>query len=144
MLGLVKVDHERFNTLKLTAASREVLRGERRLSLRRQSAQAVMRRNERRDRTRAAAAVDAAEADTANAANPAVFEALREWRRATAKEHGVPAYTVFHDSTLRELAARLPQSLEALRGISGIGATKLERYGSALLDVMRTVIVPIA
>jgi len=142
MLGLVKVDHERFNTLKLTEASREVLRGERRLSLRRQITQAVMRRNERRDRTRAVA--DAIEAEAANAANPAVFEALREWRRATAKEHGVPAYTVFHDSTLRELAARLPQSLEALRGISGIGATKLERYGSALLDVMRTVIVPIA
>jgi superfamily II DNA helicase RecQ len=45
---------------------------------------------------------------------------------------------------LRELAATLPQSIEALHGISGIGATKLERYGSALLDVMRTVIVPIA
>jgi ATP-dependent DNA helicase RecQ len=69
--------------------------------------------------------------------NPGVFAALRSWRRDMAKEHGVPAYTIFHDSTLRELAGRLPGSLDELRGISGIGATKLERYGSALLDVMQ-------
>lgn len=54
-----------------------------------------------------------------------------------AKQHGVPAYTIFHDSTLQELAGRLPRSLDELRGISGIGATKLERYGEALLDVMQ-------
>ncbi len=67
----------------------------------------------------------------------AVFEALRGWRRDMAKEHGVPAYTIFHDSTLLELADRLPSSLEELRGITGIGATKLERYGLALLEVMQ-------
>jgi ATP-dependent DNA helicase RecQ len=65
-----------------------------------------------------------------------VFEALRDWRRAVAKEHGVPAYTIFHDSTLRELASRMPQSLSELRGVTGIGATKLERYGAALLEIM--------
>jgi ATP-dependent DNA helicase RecQ len=131
MLGLVRVDHERFNTLKLTPASREVLRGDRRLSLRRHVARPTSRRNERRDRTRVAVP-----GDTAHAGGR-VFDALRDWRRTVAKEHGVPAYTVFHDSTLRELATRLPQSLEDLRGIAGIGATKLERYGTALLDVMQ-------
>jgi len=136
MHGLVKVDHERFNTLRLTEASREVLRGERRLSLRRQAAKPVSRRGERRaiDKTRIGAtnlsAVDAG-------GNAIVFEALRSWRRDTAKEHGVPAYTIFHDSTLLELADRQPSSLDELRDITGIGATKLERYGIALLEVMQ-------
>jgi ATP-dependent DNA helicase RecQ len=76
-------------------------------------------------------------ADDAVGANAIVFEALRGWRRDMAKEHGVPAYTIFHDSTLHELAGRLPRSLDELRDISGIGATKLERYGTALLDVMQ-------
>ena len=147
MLGLVKVDHERFNTLRLTEASREVLRGERRLSLRRQAARPVSRRGERRavDRTRVAGAgmvalagdgTNGAADDVANA-NAIVFEALRGWRRDVAKEHGIPAYTIFHDSTLHELAGRLPRSLDELRSISGIGATKLERYGTTLLDVMQ-------
>ena len=132
MHGLVKVDHERFNTLRLTETSREVLRGERRLSLRRQVAKPVSRRGERR-------AVDKARITaTPDSANAIVFEALRGWRRDMAKEHGVPAYTIFHDSTLLELAERLPSSLDDLRDISGIGATKLERYGEALLEVMQT------
>jgi ATP-dependent DNA helicase RecQ len=137
MLGLVKVDHERFNTLRLTEASREVLRGQRRLSLRRQVARPVSKRNERKDRTRVAANGVIGVAADAGAANMTVFEALRGWRRDVAKEHGVPAYTIFHDSTLHELAGRLPRSLDELRSISGIGATKLERYGTALLDVMQ-------
>jgi ATP-dependent DNA helicase RecQ len=145
MLGLVKVDHERFNTLRLTEASREVLRGERRLSLRRQVARPVARRGERRavDRTRVAGVGVVGLAGAGEAAggaveaNAIVFEALRGWRRDMAKEHGVPAYTIFHDSTLHELAGRLPRSLDELRSISGIGATKLERYGTALLDVMQ-------
>jgi ATP-dependent DNA helicase RecQ len=132
MDGLVKVDHERFNTLRLTEASREVLRGERRLSLRRQPAKPVSRRGERR-------AVDKARITaTPDSANAIVFEALRGWRRDMAKEHGVPAYTIFHDSTLLELAERLPNSLDDLRDISGIGATKLDRYGEALLEVMQS------
>jgi ATP-dependent DNA helicase RecQ len=148
MHGLVKVDHERFNTLRLTEASREVLRGERRLSLRRQVAKPVSRRGERRtiDKTRVAAiAAAGASAVAAGGSaggsaggNAIVFEALRGWRRDMAKEHGVPAYTIFHDSTLLELADRLPSSLEELRDITGIGATKLERYGIALLEVMQS------
>ncbi|HWM65344.1 MAG TPA: DNA helicase RecQ [Steroidobacteraceae bacterium] len=149
MHGLVKVDHERFNTLRLTAASREVLRGERRLSLRRQEAKPISRRGERRaiDKTRlgrigaagmGAGATAGSGAGAINTANAIVFEALRGWRRDMAKEHGVPAYTIFHDSTLLELADRLPSSLDELRDITGIGATKLDRYGVALLEVMQT------
>ncbi|HEV7714078.1 MAG TPA: HRDC domain-containing protein, partial [Steroidobacteraceae bacterium] len=71
--------------------------------------------------------------------NEIVFQALREWRKGVAKEHGVPAYTVFHDATLQELSRVLPRSLDDLRGITGIGATKLDRYGAALLDLVREI-----
>jgi ATP-dependent DNA helicase RecQ len=66
-----------------------------------------------------------------------LYEALREWRRATAREHNVPAYTVFHDSTLAEIARQLPQSALQLRGIAGVGEAKLGRYGVQLLDLVR-------
>jgi ATP-dependent DNA helicase RecQ len=134
MLRLVRVDHERFNTLRLTEASRAVLKGERQLRLRR-SVKAVPKRPERRliDKTRVGAeATELAELDEV------VYEALRTWRREVSKEHGVPAYTVFHDSTLRELARVRPKSLIELRTISGIGATKLERYGEALLTTLES------
>jgi ATP-dependent DNA helicase RecQ len=139
---LVRVDSERFNTLRLTEASREVLRGERRLSLRRQTT-AALSRNERRGRGRGSANGTAiggqasASARGGDVVDASVFEALREWRRGIAKEHGVPAYTVFHDSTLRELASKLPRSAVDLRAITGIGATKLERYGAALLEILQ-------
>jgi ATP-dependent DNA helicase RecQ len=150
MLGLVKVDHERFNTLRLTEAAREVLRGQRRLNLRRH-ADRPAKRGERRviDKIRLSGVLAAngtpdvtgligsGDGTVGTADGTEVFEALRGWRREMAKEHGVPAYTIFHDSTLRELAGRLPRSLDELRNITGIGATKLERYGTALLEIVQ-------
>jgi ATP-dependent DNA helicase RecQ len=65
-----------------------------------------------------------------------LFEALRSWRRDRAKEQGVPPYVIFHDSTLREVAARKPASLSELSTIEGIGDTKLERHGESLLDAL--------
>jgi len=65
-----------------------------------------------------------------------VFEALRAWRRERAKELGVPPYVIFHDSTLRDVAARKPGSLNALSVIDGIGDTKLERHGESLLHAL--------
>ena len=55
-----------------------------------------------------------------------------------AREHGVPAYTVLHDSSLHEIASLQPDNLTALRGVSGVGATKLDRYGAAILEVVKT------
>ncbi len=133
MLRLVIVDHERFNTLRLTEASREVLRGERRLRLRRQVERPATKRGEKRPVDR----VRVKDTAPANEENAIVFQALRQWRWETAQEHGVPAYTVFHDSTLHELSGTLPQSLDELRSISGIGAKKIERYGPALLSVIQ-------
>jgi ATP-dependent DNA helicase RecQ len=65
-----------------------------------------------------------------------LFEALRAWRRDRAKEQGVPPYVIFHDSTLREVAARRPSSLGELSAVEGIGDTKLERHGESLLDAL--------
>jgi ATP-dependent DNA helicase RecQ len=65
-----------------------------------------------------------------------LFEALRGWRRDRAKEQGVPPYVIFHDSTLREVAARQPVALSELSAIDGIGDTKLQRHGESLLDAL--------
>jgi ATP-dependent DNA helicase RecQ len=133
MLKLLRVDHDNFNVLRLTPQSREVLTGGRTLRLRRQLERTPSRRKARRDAARVV------QKDPTGPRNEIVFEALRQWRRDVAREHGVPAYTVFHDSTLDELATVLPQSLEDLRTVSGIGATKLDRYGAQLLNLVRTV-----
>jgi ATP-dependent DNA helicase RecQ len=65
-----------------------------------------------------------------------VFERLRSWRSERAKDQGVPAYVVFSDATLREIATTLPSSLAELGKVSGIGETKLARYGQQVLDVL--------
>jgi ATP-dependent DNA helicase RecQ len=129
MLRLVTVDHDNFGVLKLAAGSRDVLSGARRLTLRKATAAAFTRRR-RRSAVTAPVAVDA------SPASEGVFQALREWRRGVATEHKVPAYTVLHDSSLREIAQRLPATLASLQGVSGIGAAKLERYGSQIIDVV--------
>ena len=66
-----------------------------------------------------------------------LFEHLRAWRREEASRQGLPPYVIFHDKTLQEIAAVRPTSLEALGGIGGVGASKLERYGEAVLRVVR-------
>jgi ATP-dependent DNA helicase RecQ len=67
-----------------------------------------------------------------------LFDALREARRKLAADAGVPPYVIFHDSTLREIAARKPKSLNELSAVEGIGAVKLERYGEAMLAILST------
>jgi ATP-dependent DNA helicase RecQ len=65
----------------------------------------------------------------------AVFEKLRAWRGATAKEQSVPAYVVFHDATLRQIAVTKPASLAELSDINGVGESKLAKYGQQILDL---------
>lgn len=105
-----------------------VLRGENPVPLRRD---VLGRTGGGASRARKSAATDAvAEGDRD------LFEALRVWRAATAKEQGVPAYIVFGDATLRALADQRPTSVAALEGITGIGAKKREAYGDAVLAVV--------
>jgi ATP-dependent DNA helicase RecQ len=125
--GALQVDHDTYGTLALTPGSRALLRGEQRLLLRRQVLHETVRR-ERRGRAAEVAGLDGAAAER--------FERLRAWRATTARAHGVPAYVIFHDATLREIAAQAPDSLGALAGISGVGARKLESYGEQLLGLI--------
>ena len=75
-------------------------------------------------------------------ADAAVFEQLRAWRGATASEQGVPAYVVFHDATLREIAAPAPSTLAELSEINGVGEAKLAKYGEPILDLLAGVSEP--
>lgn len=73
------------------------------------------------------------------AAGETVFDRLRAWRKERAKADGVPAYVVFHDRTLAEIAERLPSDVADLAGISGVGPAKLDRYADEVLAVVRKV-----
>ncbi|WP_058833809.1 DNA helicase RecQ [Luteimonas abyssi] len=125
--GLLGVDAEGYGALRLTPASRGVLRGEDGVRLRKLAPPT-------RGGTGGARASSAAAA--VEAPDQPLFEALRAWRGRLAREQNVPAYVIFHDATLREIATRRPKSLPELGGIGGIGAGKLERYGEAVIDVV--------
>ena len=118
--GLLGVDGEGYGTLQLTADSAEVLSGAREVRFRREAPKAARTRTRSAGKGQAKAAVDLD--DTA----AAVFERLRAWRAATAKESGVPAYVVFHDATLRDIAVLRPTTTDELGTVSGVGAAKLE------------------
>ena len=126
-LDLVRVDHDRFNVLVLTAAARDVLRGERRLELREPDVRTPRRAGR-------VAAVSMVTDETPQ--ERALFERLRAWRARAARQHAVPAYVVFHDQTLRAIAQARPESMAALRAISGVGAQKLANYGADLLALL--------
>ncbi|HEY3612627.1 MAG TPA: DNA helicase RecQ, partial [Gaiellales bacterium] len=120
--GLLAVEGTH-QTFVLTELSMPVLRNERPVRLRRDP------ENVTRARSRTAKAPQVALAPEA----APIFERLRAWRGATAKEQGVPAYVIFHDATLREIATQEPATLAALAGISGVGETKLAKYGPGVL-----------
>ncbi|MCP2331060.1 DNA helicase RecQ [Actinoalloteichus caeruleus] len=127
--GLLAVQGEH-GVLGLTEASGAVLRREREVPLRRDAV-----RSSEGGSTRTAKRSGSAPVDLPAEAVP-VFERLRAWRSATAKEQGVPAYVIFHDATLRQIAAESPSTLTALGGISGVGENKLAKYGQAVLDAL--------
>ncbi len=125
--GLLAVDPDGYSTLHVTEASGAVLRGERAVALRQEPVR-VRAARPRRGSVAAAADLDPGDAE--------VFERLRAWRAGVAKDQGVPAYVVFHDATLREVARARPGTVTDLAGISGVGAAKLERYGGSLLAAL--------
>ncbi len=128
--GLLDVDIEGFGALRLTPASRPVLRGEQRVELRRDAERPAVRKERQRSEKAIAAA------DFPPHLLPR-FEALRALRAKLAREQNVPAYVIFHDATLRAIAAEAPHDLAALARIGGIGTNKLERYGPLVLEVVR-------
>ncbi|AIR99904.1 DNA helicase RecQ [Streptomyces glaucescens] len=140
--GLLAVEGE-YGTLVLTEASGTVLRRERQVPLRKEPEKPVTAkspaspgRGERRPKAAAAAELPAELV-------PA-FEALRAWRAEQAREQGVPAYVIFHDATLREIATVWPTSVRELGGISGVGEKKLATYGEGVLAVLSELDAPTA
>ncbi len=126
--GLLAVDHASYGSLKLVEASRAVLTG----------AQTVHLRQARKTKAgRHTLAAEAAHRAGLDADAQQRWERLRAWRARIAKERGVPAYVVFHDATLVELARTDPQTEAALGEVTGVGVRKLERYGAALLALLR-------
>ena len=144
--GLVRVDTERFNALRLTEASRPVLQGEQRVALRKAppEAPAASRRRSgrsgagdgRRADAEARAAVAPGIADLDGDATE-LFQRLRAWRAKQSQAAGLPAYVILHDATLREIARNRPRDTDELGSITGVGVKKLENYGSVLLAIVR-------
>jgi ATP-dependent DNA helicase RecQ len=140
--GLLAVRGE-YQTLAITEASGEVLRGQRAVTLRQDapSPKAARLRGTGGTAGGASGAGGTAGAPKLAAADltpeqEAVFEQLRAWRGATAKEQGVPAYVVFHDATLRAIAVTAPGTLAELAAINGVGESKLAKYGEGILGVL--------
>jgi ATP-dependent DNA helicase RecQ len=122
--GLLAVQGE-YGTLVVTEASATVLAGDRLVMLRREPERASRPAKSRRG------PVIELPAGVAP-----VFESLRAWRAAESKEQGVPAYVVFHDATLREIATGMPTTLAELGTMSGVGENKLAKYGETILAVL--------
>ncbi len=135
-LGHVRTEGE-YNTLELTSTARFVLRGEVDMLLRQPIE--TPRRSRAGRMTRGAAAKDKAPPVPLDAGGAERFAALKAWRAEVAREHNLPAYVVFHDATLAEMARERPGSLDALAQISGVGAKKLEAYGREILRVLEPI-----
>jgi len=124
--GLLEADQEGYGTLRLTEASRAVLKGERSVHLREDALP------ERRRKGKVGAAASGG-ALAIRDDERELWDALRALRARLAREHGVPAYVIFHDATLLAMLRERPHTLSALGAISGVGERKLERYGEAFL-----------
>ncbi|MET8361634.1 DNA helicase RecQ [Micromonospora sp. NPDC005171] len=128
--GLLAVEGD-YGTLALTEASADVLGRRRTVTMRREPEKPASSRS---SKPRGASTV-VAELTPAAAS---LFERLRGWRATTAKEQGVPAYVIFHDATLRQIASDAPSTLADLSRVSGVGENKLAKYGEQILAVLAT------
>jgi len=124
--GYLENDLDGYGSLRLTERCRSLLRGEEVITFR-----------EERPRRQAQKAASARDWD-GGSYDGHLFEELRAMRSRLAKEQGVPPYVIFHDATLKELAARTPSSVADMAGIQGIGKRKLELYGTVVLETIRS------
>ena len=128
--GLLEADAEGYGTLRLTAASRAVLGGERQVKLREDA------RPERASRRKREASRVASGSLGIEAYEQSTWDALRALRTQLAKQQGVPPYVVFHDATLLAMLRAMPANEDELATISGVGEAKLKRYGRDFLAVI--------
>ena len=127
-LGLVQVDHEAYSALKLTDAAKPVLRGEQKIQLRQYQKPVKAKRTSSKS-------TGYVESDLSGG-EQTLFDKLRWWRVETARKHNVPAYVIFHDATMREIAKAKPASMAELRNITGVGEKKLETYGEEIVALI--------
>ena len=145
-LGHLQPDGEAFGALKLTPSARGVLKGESQVMLREETAAGPPRKRSKKSKTvRSTVAATSRSLDSSDVRNPSeedgepnLISILRNWRSSMARKQGVPAYVVFHDATLEGIASSRPQTHDQLRAVAGIGDKKLERYGEALLSLVRS------
>jgi ATP-dependent DNA helicase RecQ len=130
----VQVDAAHFNTLHLAEGARDILKG---------GAQVWMKQaSEKPTRSRGKSGSRKASKDLApdgaplSLAERECLDALKAWRAEVAREHNLPAFVIFHDATLRALAAQQPRTMADLDGIAGIGQKKREAYGAEVLRVV--------
>lgn len=129
--GLVEVDYELYSSLKLTERARGVLRGLEEIQLRQyQKPVKVKRQAVKSDKYKGFAEVVLSDAEQI------IFDRLRWWRIETARKNNIPAYIIFHDTTMRDIAKAQPKSIHDLRGVAGVGEKKLETYGTEILALI--------
>jgi ATP-dependent DNA helicase RecQ len=131
-MGAIAVETQTFSTLRLTEQSRAVLRGEVPVLLRTLASAGLEKKT--RQNARLGAVVRAP--ITLDSESLVRYSALKAWRAGVARQHNLPAYVIFHDSTLAAIAQKAPRNLSALQSISGIGAKKLEAYASEVLEIV--------
>ncbi|MGB4116195.1 MAG: DNA helicase RecQ [Polaromonas sp.] len=129
--NMVYVDAEAFSTLQLLPDARQVLKGQASVMLREQTGTDKSGRTKKPTKTSAKGIAEA----SLNAGALERLAQLKAWRAEVAREHNLPAFVIFHDSTLRAIAERAPQTARDLEGIAGIGVKKLEAYGAEVLRV---------
>ncbi|MEP3046924.1 MAG: DNA helicase RecQ [Roseibium sp.] len=126
--GYIDVDHAQFGALILTEKSRTILRGEETIALRKDRNAAGLKKT----RTSRSASL----ADDLDQDDRLLFERLRRLRTQIARDQGVPPYVVFPDATLAGMASARPVTSDGLLDVSGVGQSKLEKYGEAFLDLV--------
>jgi ATP-dependent DNA helicase RecQ len=135
-MGLLSVDMAGYGGLALTQASRPVLKGEERVTLRRDAPKP--KRSSTARLNSGSTEKPKKKSVEISAVDEPLWQALREARMRIAREQGVPPYVIFHDATLLELLRMKPRNRGEMAEISGVGAAKLERYGAAFIEVLES------
>jgi ATP-dependent DNA helicase RecQ len=125
--GLIRINPERFNVIEITSQGAAALKDKKIITLKAPLVSSRLTSEKKEQQRKQLGAINY---DTST------FEKLREWRIKVAREKALPAYMIFSDATLQNIASKKPTSLSSLRGVSGVGDKKLELYGEEILEVL--------
>jgi ATP-dependent DNA helicase RecQ len=128
-LGFVNVDMESYGALKLTSNSSKILRGGERVFLRSETISKKLPKT-KKEKSQKRSTFSSTEDEN-------LFQKLKAYRLSLAKEQKVPPYVIFHDSSLIEMIDIKPKNLHEMQNISGVGKSKLERYGNTFLEIIK-------